>query len=505
MLDQARADLADRNYASALSRAESILQSLSTPSVNRGALLVAGEAAYGKKDYALAARRYGEFLSKNGHDPAAPQIALALGWAEVRLGQLDRAQKTWAQISHVFPDDERAPLGLLLSAQAAMQAGDNRTARQRLDDLVKRYPNSPSAGVGRLSRSLLAVKAGREKEAGPDLRELIQTRQFCAGYERHTVIEGLASGGADAPLIRVDGRNCQPLAAGSPPLQQFAEPFLNGAGDAETTPAVLHTLVSLGTEDRLWTDVQALSSDLVTGFPTYPANPTLLATVAGQAAADRQWPLVRGTYEQLLARYPSSPLKTVARLDYAESLLRTESPTFAQSQLAQVAATDRSRDQAPRRLYLQGQVYEALGRPQDALVAYEELRRDHPRAEWTAESLLPRARTMDAVGQRQQARALFERILKGAEGDVYSEAAVRLGENLTADGQHAIAVRWFLTAAYLNPDSTWGQRAQLGAVRGLVATGDRATADAIYRRMEASSATDPDLLRRARAALEAGN
>ena len=79
------------------------------------------------------------------------------------------------------------------------------------------------------------------------------------------------------------------------------------------------------------------------------------------------------------------------------------------------------------------------------------------------------------------------------------------GYSLTADGQDALAVRWFLTAAYLNPDSTWGQRAQLGAVRGLVATGDRATADAVYRRMEASTATDPDLLGRARAALAAGN
>jgi tetratricopeptide (TPR) repeat protein len=504
MLDQARADLANRNYASALKSAESLLQTLTTSSIHRGALLVAGEAAYGAKDYALAARRYGEFLSKNGHDPAAPQIALALGWAQARLGHVDSAQRTWAQISHVFPDDERAPLGLLLGAQAAVQAGNPKAARQWLDQLVTSYPSSPAAGVGRLSRSVLLVRTGREKDAGSDLRELIRTKQLCAGYARHTVVEGLASGGADAPLIRVDGRSCQPLAVGSPPLQQFAEPFLNGAGDAETTPAVLHTLVRLGTEDRLWRDVQALSSDLVTGYPTYPPNPTLLAAVAGQAAADRQWPVVRSTYEQLLARYPSSPLKTSARLDFAESLLRTGSPTLAQAQIAQ-AATDRSRDQAPRRLYLQGQTYEALGQPHEALAAYEQLRRDHPRAEWTAESLLPRARMMDAVGQRTQARALFERILKGAEGDVYSEAAVRLGESLTTDGQNAAAVRWFLTAAYLNPDSTWGQRAQLGAVRGLVATGDHATADAIYRRMEASTATDPDLLGRARAAIETEN
>jgi TolA-binding protein len=157
----------------------------------------------------------------------------------------------------------------------------------------------------------------------------------------------------------------------------------------------------------------------------------------------------------------------------------------------------------PRRLFLQGQVYEALGRPHEALAAYEELRRDHPRAEWTAESLLPRARMLQAVGQREKARTLLEHIVKGAQGDVYAEAAVRLGETLSAEGQHAQAVRWFLTTAYLNPDSTWGQRAQLGVLQGSLATGDRATADAVYRRMEHSDATDPDLLAKARAALDA--
>lgn len=111
---------------------------------------------------------------------------------------------------------------------------------------------------------------------------------------------------------------------------------------------------------------------------------------------------------------------------------------------------------------------------------------------------------MQAVGQQPQARALLEHILKGADGEVYSEAAVLLAESLSADGQHAPAVRWFLTVAYLNADSTWGQRAQLGALQGLLATGDRAAAEAVYRRMQASSATDPDVLGRARDALAAG-
>jgi TolA-binding protein len=504
MLDKARADLVARNYPAALRGAEAVLGSLTVPSAHRSAQLVAGEAAYGMGAYDRSAQHYGEFLSKNGRAAEAPQAALTLGWAQVRLRQPGRAQKTWTQISRVFPSDERAPLGLLLSAHAALQAGDASAARQWLDQLVKRYPASQEASVGRLSRSVLAVRTGREKDAGADVRELLRSGQMtCAAQERQTLVTGLATAGPEAPLMRVTGQRCQPMTAGSRSLEEFAAPFLDGTADPETTPAVLHALVRLGTEDRRWSEVGVLTMDLVNEYPSYPPTRALLTNVAGLAAADRQWPVVRGTYEQMLARDPASPLKTTARLDFAESLLRTGEPALAQAQLTQVASADRSREYVPRRLFLQGQVYEALGRPHEALAAYEELRRDHPRAEWTAESLLPRARMLQAVGQREKARTLLEHIVKGAQGDVYAEAAVRLGETLSAEGQHAQAVRWFLTTAYLNPDSTWGQRAQLGVLQGSLATGDRATADAVYRRMEHSDATDPDLLAKARAALDA--
>lgn len=468
------------------------------------ALLLAGNAAYALRLYDHAADRYDQFVSTQGLSPDAPQATLAQGWAELRLGRLDRAQRTWSQIARRFPGDERAPLGLLLTAHAAVQAEDLPSAQQWLDQLVSRYPRSPSAGVGRLSRSILAVRMGREQDAAPDLRELLRTQQLCAAQERHALLVGLVSAGADAPLMRVNGHDCD-APAGSRPLERFAAPFLNGAGDPETTPIVLHALVTLGVEDKRWGEVRVLSGNLVTGYPTYAPTTGLLVRVAGQAAADREWPVVRSAYEQILARDPGSPLSAKARLDFVESLLRTDAPGLAQTQLEQVARADQTREQTPRRLFLVGEVSETLGRPQDALAAYERLGREFPLAEWTAESLLPRARLLQATGQRRQARALLEEIAKGSQGDVFGEAAFRLAESLSTDGQHALAVKWYLTAAYVDTNSPWGQRAQLGAVQGLLATGDRAAADAIYRRMLSSGATDPALLTRARDALLAPN
>jgi hypothetical protein len=62
----------------------------------------------------------------------------------------------------------------------------------------------------------------------------------------------------------------------------------------------------------------------------------------------------------------------------------------------------------------------------------------------------------------------------------------------------------YLTPAHLTPGSAAERRAQLGAIRCLVAVGDRPSAETIYRRLQASSATEPDVLAGARQALGIG-
>lgn len=502
LLDRARAELASGNFPAALLQAETVLRASTSKDVRAAALFLAGTAAYGMRAYTRATERYGELVAKHERVPDAPQAALALGWAELGLGHLDRARRSWALLARKFPADERAPLALLLAAQVTTQAGELSAAQMSLDQLIQRYPTDPAAGVARLSRSILAVRVGREPDGVRDLRELVQTRQMCAAHERHVLLKALAVAGVEAPSIRVNGHDCALPPAGREPLAQFAAPFLDGASDPDTTPIVLHGLVRLAAEDRLWAEVPALSRDLVTGYPTYPATAGLLARIAGRAASDREWSIVRGTYEQILTRYSSSPLTLRARLDLAEALFRTGAETAAYAQLTQIERVDRAQEQAPRRLFLLAEVSEALGRPQEALAAYDRLHRDYPSAEWTAESHLPRARLLQTLGQREQARALLEDIVKEAEGEAFGEAAVRLGQILGAEAQHDLAVKWYLTAAYVAADSTWGQRALLGALQSLLATGDRMAANAIYRRMRASSAIDPDLLAQARNALQ---
>src|SRR6185369_2862939 len=112
------------------------------------------------------------------------------------------------------------------------------------------------------------------------------------------------------------------------PIERFAAPLLDGAGDPDTTPLVLRGLVGLAADDGRWSEAATLSSRLVEAVQ---------ARVAARAASDQQWPVARDLYGQLVARYREESLDRKARLDFAEALLRTGAPDAAQAELAGIA------------------------------------------------------------------------------------------------------------------------------------------------------------------------
>jgi TolA-binding protein len=503
-LEQAKVDLAAREFGRALLRAETVLRHEVPPGVRAGALLMAADSAYGLRAYTRASERYSEFLSMYDLAAEAPQATLALGWAEFRLGQVDRARATWARLARRYPRDGRAPLALLLAAEAAGQAGDARAARAQLDLILDRYPSGPVAEVARLSRAVLAARQEREEDATRDLRELVREDHVCAAQARRTLLKTLAGPGREEPLVRVRPLDCRRPAAAAAPIERFAAPLLDGAGDPETTPLVLRGLVGLAVADGRWAEVRTLSTKLMDGYRADPGMPELLTRVAARAASDHQWPVARDLYI-LRARYPSAPLDPKARIDFAEALFHTGALEAARAELSGIGEDPGDAEQATRLLFLLAQVTAAAGRPEDALNVYERLARDYPGAERASESLLPRARLLQDLGRSREARPLLETVVQRAEGETFAEAAFRLAQIRAAEGEPAAAVRWYLTAASVGTASAWGPRALLGAVQCLAGSGDRVFAEAIYRRLVASGAVEPELLANAQKAIQTLN
>jgi len=514
LLDLARTDLAAGAFAQALSRAETVLRARVSPGLRATALVLAGDAAYGMGAYRLAAERYNEALLSDELPPDAPHATLALGWAELRLGRREDARRTWMRAARQFPADPNAPTALILAAELSAQTGETVVARKLLDRVLEGHPASPDAEIARLSRSIMAMRDGRTQEAARDLRLLARSGGPSVPAERRKLLDGLMATGAQAGpehqmlltnryaagqagLTATDGRPRGGEGATAPGtegmLERFAAPFLDGAGDPETTPRVLHALLLVAVEDKAWPEVETLASRLVDRFPSYPPAPELLVRVAGQAASEQQWPIVRTSYEYAIARSRTAALAPQAQVDFAEALFRTGDAARARVELTRFVDTTPRAQEAPRALYLLAGVNEALDEPREALAAYDRLRRTFPRAEWTTQSLLPHARLLQhAIGRQKEARALLENIVQHTEGEELAEASFRLAQVLAAEGEHPRAVDWYMAAAYGTAErSRWYRPALLGAGRSLGALKRTQAALAMYRNILPSTPIGP--------------
>jgi TolA-binding protein len=551
--------------------------------VRAGALLAAGDAAYGMRSYAVAAARYGEFLSTYRDLPGAARAAMAVGWAALRQGHQAQARRAWTAVADTFPGDAHAPLALVFAAELASRAGDAGATLQLLDRIITQHTASPYAGIARLTRSSLALSRQHEDEALRDLDEVVRTSGTVAIDIRRKLGEALATPGAEADLESVASRaggGLQPVEERT--LEPFARAFLERR-HREAVPYTLHGLVLLAAADRGWSDVlaAALASRLVEDFPSYSPATVLLTRVATEAAAVGQWPIARRAWETMMAYTPAA-LGQSARVSFAEALFRTGSTAQARTIAHSLAAGGEA---APRALLLLAEIHEAWQEPHAALAVYDRVLREHPRVDRSPRSLLAHAQLLEDLGQSRRAEPVLRRLVEVSSGEVVAEAAYRLAQGLRAEGQHAAAVEWYLTSVYVAESSRWARLALLGAgasltaldetkealavyrkllpkrpgvdppadreasgeaafrageilagadlhedaldmfvtsarftaglpaerralagvVRCLIATGDQATAETVYRRLIAAGAAEPDLLARVRSALRASN
>jgi tetratricopeptide (TPR) repeat protein len=474
VLAQAREALSRRQYAEALRLAESLLRVRVDDSIRAPALLIAADAAYALQAYGLAATRYGEFVAAFPQSPEAPRAAMARGWAELRSGQRERARLAWVQMADRFPADPRAPLALALAAEIGRARGDA-TADSRL---IAQYPTSPYAGIARLNRSVAALRAQQDDAAVRDFRETLSVHGTVVIEERRRVAEAIATPGQ--ARLETAPRPVSPAGNGDV-IERFAR-FVD-AQDGETAPYLLHGLVLLAAADHGWHNPLTLTvaQRLAGLFPSYAATPALLARIGASAATAGQWPIARKANETLAARFPDTPAARKARVQLGEALYRTGATAEGRSELEKIVAA--GGEEGARALLLLAEHHETAGDRRAALAAYDRLLREHPSLERTPKSLMTHARLLEELGQRGQARRVLQHAVESSKGEEAAEAAYRLGQSLRAEGQHAAAVEWYMTAAYMAERSRWGRQALLAAGSSLSALGENREALAAYLKL----------------------
>jgi TolA-binding protein len=459
-----------------------VLQGSAPLELRTRALLVAADAAYGARAYAVAAQHYGQFVAEQKNGPDAARAALALGWARLRSGDLAGARAAWSAFADAQPADARTPTVLALAAELASEPGAKVEAERLLDRLLTRYPSSPVASAARLSRASLRLERRQDAAAVRDVEEVVRTRGPSALDERRKLRQALASGGDNDSTLEVATTPNDTAAQrdSAEPLRRFAARLLDRQY-REPSPHVLHGVVLVAAQ-RGWADAltATLAGRLVEDYPTYGAGPQVLARVADAAAAAGQWSVARRAWETVLAHAPAAMGRT-ERLVLAEAQFRAGATAQARRQLEELVPG--GGEEAPRALLLLSQVHAAAGDRRAALAAHDQLQRDFPRFPRPARSLLAHAQLLDEMGEGGRARPLLRSVVATSQGDVTAEAAYRLGQMASAEGQHAAAVEWYFTAFYAAERSSWARQAMLGAGRSFTALNEKREALATYRRL----------------------
>jgi tetratricopeptide (TPR) repeat protein len=286
-------------------------------------------------------------------------------------------------------------------------------------------------------------------------------------------------------------------------FRRLAAPLLAGPPDPAITPGLLQGMAYLAATDKKWAEARTLTLRIADEFGKSAAAPAALATLGAAAARGGEWPVSREAYQLLAARHPGQTLGAEARLDHAEALLRTGAIPEARPRLEAFVNRETGDPQLPRALLLLAQAYESSGEKVKALDIYARLRRDYPTAIGTERAAFGQGRLLLTEGRWEEARPLLQKALDDADPTTAAEAAFRLGEGHRAAGQHADAAQAYMTAAYLAPDSAWGQRALLGAGQSFTALKQSDAAAIAYRKLATAKGADPELADAARKELKA--
>jgi len=548
-----------REFTDAVAGLTPVVNAKTGPEIRLPALLLQGEAAYHAGDHMTAAADFHRAVSEFPNHPQAPAARLGAAWALLRQGKKTEARRELLELAKTSPDHPHAPDALLLASELTLEAGDLTAGRELLDRVITTYPSHPRTDFARLNRGLLLLRAGDSAGAVVALRDWLTRAPFPALFGRaHAALatallgdrqldeaqreftlaqkEGLPALGqlgiGSVALVRRQPDEAERAFtaardAGTPDetaaatygiaaaafekgsLKAFKQPAqtaLAAVTPAANAPrragALLYALTAIAVDEKDWPAALGHARRLTTDYAAYEATPDALERVGAGAAAAGAWPIAYESTLLLRQRYPQSPLAEGAWLRLAEAQLETGRATDARKVLEQAlpAASD---PQAGRGWIMLARAREQTGDRSGALEAYSRAPRDSSSPEWSRQALFSHARLLTQEKRYDQARGVLDRLLKSPDPSVAVDAAQAMGESYSGEGNHLAAAEYYLTAAYMAPDTPAGRRGLLSAARALAASKQDEAATAAYRKLLALGDLAPDVRDTARKELAA--
>jgi tetratricopeptide (TPR) repeat protein len=493
-------------------------------------------------------------------DPQVPVVRTALAWTYLKQGRKNDARRELLDAVRAAPDDPRAADSLLLASELALESGDLTAGREMVERIIASYPTHPRADFARFNRGMALLRQGDAAAAEKALRDWLGRAPFPALFGRAHAALGtalLAQGKRDEALreftlaqkdgsvslgqlgiasvalatgrrddaeklfttVRDSGTPDEAAAAayglaavgyGKGAVREFKAPAQaalsatsSDAVGASRAAALLYVLTGIAVDDKDWAGAMGFARRLVNEQPAATVTPDALERVGVGAAAAGAWPTALESTKLLRERYPQHPLAQAAGLRLAEAQIATGRAADAKPVLEQFVAGSPTDADAPRAWLALARAREATGDRAGALEAYGKAPRDESAPGWTPETLMSHARLLNQEKRWDDARPILERLLKKSDGAAAAEAAYALGDTYAAQSDPAAAVEYYLSAAYVAPDSAQGRRGLLSAARAYAAARQPELASTVYRKLLAQTDLPADVRDAARKELAA--
>jgi tetratricopeptide (TPR) repeat protein len=544
-----------REFAQAAKEGAQVALSASAPDLRAAALLLQAEAAYAAGDYAAADTAYGRLLADAPQHPEAPLLHLAQAWTALRRDQRDLARRRFTEFATAYPTDPRRADALVLASELALRAQDTNAGRRLLEQVINQYPTNPRTQFARLNLGILLARSGDTAAAQRELTDWLTkspfpllvgrarvslgvvqlaagrpaeaSREFAAA--RKEGVGALAALGLGTAALRESrwndaerelkeaaetgtaavtttaeyGLAVAAFQRGNPgEFRKIATQTLDAAPSGAAAPSLLYILTALAVQERDWPGALTSAKRLVAQYKDAEfADDALERIVAGSAQA-RAWGTVSEAYQILRQQYPRSPFVVSSRALFAEAELESGRPDVARRELEPIAASLVSAN-ASHALVVLGRAREATGDRAGALDAFARAGQSAGPAGLGGDAAIQQARLLLEEKRWNEARGILQPLLKSPETGPVAEAAQGIAQSFHGEGNYQAAAEFFMTAAYVAPESPAGRRALLGAGQSFAALKQPESAAIVYRKLLAQPDLPADLASAARQGLAA--
>jgi TolA-binding protein len=536
-LRQAQANLELREFAQAARDLAELVATAPSGEARAAVLLLQGEAAYHAGNYAAAGAAFRRAAIEFPGHPQVGAARLGVAWTALRQERDDEARREFLEFARLLPQDPQAPDALLLASELALKVPTGLSeAKALLDRIIKDYPTRPRTEFARLNRALVLLRTGDVRTAQAELRDWIGRAPFPPLLGRAHAALGVALLAARVPseaekafaqaqreglgalatlglatvqlaqgkldvakglfedardkgtsaIARAAEYGLAAVAFQSGAHKDFKRPALaelDAAPKGRGAPRLLYVLSRLAVEEKDWTSALEFAKRLADEFPNDEAADDAFESVGAGATQAAVWPVAYAAYGELRQRYPKSPFAEAASLTLAQAQLETGRADAARQELEKAVASAPADAKLGRAWLLLGRARGATGDRPGALEAYARAAKDGRGPEWDKTAVFDYARLLSEDKRWSDARAILGEFLRRAGGPDAADAAYAIGETYAGEGDSSAAAEYFMTAAYVAPESAAGRRALLGAAASFVALKQPDSAAVVYRKL----------------------